>query len=61
MQGVTGVQGVTAVCFRERGVQPSWSPLPETVTIPADRILRVDDDPSLPERGSLRVIVEGGR
>jgi hypothetical protein len=61
VQGVTGVQGVTAVCFRERGVQPSWSPLPETVTIPADRILRVDDDPSLPERGSLRVIVEGGR
>ncbi len=61
VQGANGVQGVTAVCFRERGVQPDWLPLPETVAIPADRILRVDDDPSLPERGSLRVIVEGGK
>ena len=61
VQSANGVQGVTAVCYRERGVQPSWSPLPETVAISADRILRVDDDPSLPERGSLRVIVEGGK
>jgi hypothetical protein len=52
---------VTAVCYRGRGVQPGWSPLPESVAIASDRILRVDDDPSLPERGSLRVIVEGGK
>ena len=61
VQTAHGVQGVTAVCYRERGVQPQWSPLPETVPIPTDRILRVDDDQSLPERGSLRVIVEGGK
>ncbi|HEV8460330.1 MAG TPA: baseplate J/gp47 family protein [Gaiellaceae bacterium] len=61
VQSATGVQGVTAVCYRERGVQTAWSPLPETVTIPPDRVLRVDDDPSLPERGSLRVIVDGGK
>ncbi len=61
VQQANGVQGVTAVCYRERGVQPGWSPLPQTVAIAADRILRVDDDPSLPERGSLRVIVEGGK
>jgi len=42
-------------------VQPDWAPLPETVTISADRILRVDDDPSRPEDGSVRVIVEGGK
>jgi hypothetical protein len=52
---------VTAVCYRERGVQPDWGPLPETVSIPADRILRVDDDPSRPEDGSFRVLVEGGK
>jgi predicted phage baseplate assembly protein len=61
VQSANGVQGVTAVCYRERGVLPTWVPLPETVAIPADRILRVDDDPSLPERGSLRVVVEGGK
>ena len=31
------------------------------VTLAADRILRVDNDPSRPEAGSLRVIVEGGK
>jgi len=61
VQRVPGVEGVTAVCYRERGLQPSWVPLPETVVIAPDRILRVDDDPSRPESGSLRVIVEGGR
>jgi hypothetical protein len=61
VQSAHGVEGVTAVCFRERGVESSWTPLPQTVAIPPDRILRVDDDPSLPERGSLRVIVEGGK
>jgi len=61
VQSANGVQGVTAICYRERGVLPSWAPLPETVDIPADRILRVDDDRSLPERGSLRVIVDGGK
>jgi hypothetical protein len=40
---------------------PSWVPLPETVEISPDRILRVDDDPSRPEAGSLQVTVQGGR
>ena len=61
VQRANGVLGVTAVSYRERGVQPDWAPLPETVTISADRILRVDDDPSRPEDGSVRVIVEGGK
>ncbi len=61
IQRADGVLGVTAVCYRERGVQPDWGPLVETVAIAPDRILRVDDDPSRPEDGSLRVIVEGGK
>jgi hypothetical protein len=61
IQRAAGVLGVTAVSYRERGVQPDWTPLPDTVTVAADRILRVDDDPSRPESGSLRVIVEGGK
>ena len=61
VQRAGGVLGVTAICYRQRGVQPDWVPLPDTVTIPADRILRVDNDRSRPEDGSLRVLVEGGK
>jgi hypothetical protein len=60
-QACTGVDGVTQVWFRQRGVQNSWAVLPETLTVAADQILRVDDDPSRPEAGSLKVIVKGGK
>jgi hypothetical protein len=52
---------VTAVAYRERGVLADLTALPETVFVAPDRILRVDDDRSRPEDGSLRVIVEGGK
>jgi hypothetical protein len=61
VQRAEGVLGVSAAFYRQRGVQPDWTAVPETVTIPADRILRVDDDPSRPEAGSLQVTVEGGK
>ena len=61
VQRTPGVEGVTAVCYRQRGLRPTWAALPETLAVARDRILRVDDDPSRPESGSLRVIVEGGR
>jgi len=61
IQGAAGVAGVLAVQYRERGVQPSWAPLTGPVAVPADRLLRVDNDPSRPEAGSLSVTVEGGK
>lgn len=61
VQACTGVDGVTQVLFRQRGVQSGWAELPETLTVGADQILRVDDDPSRPEAGSLKVIVNGGK
>lgn len=61
IQRADGVLGVSSVCYRQRGVQREWAELPETVPVPAERILRVDDDPSRPEDGSLRVIVRGGK
>lgn len=61
VQRAHGVLGVTDASYRRRGLRPDWTPLPDTVAIAADRILRVDDDASQPENGSLQVTVEGGR
>ncbi len=61
VQRANGVRGVASASYRQRGVQPDWAELPDTVAIPPDRILRVDNDPSRPEDGSLRVLVEGGK
>ncbi len=61
IQSCPGVVGVYQIQYRERGVQPDWVPLPETLTFASDEILRVDNDPSRPEAGSLRVTVEGSK
>jgi hypothetical protein len=36
-------------------------PMPSEVDVKSNQILRVDNDPSRPERGSLRVYVDGGK
>ncbi len=61
IQSCPGVIGVYQVQYRERGVQLDWAPLPGTLTFGPDQILRVDNDPSRPEAGSLRVAVEGSK
>jgi hypothetical protein len=61
IQACSGVDGVTQVLFRQRAMSSGWTPLPETLTLAADQILRVDDDPNHPEAGSLKVIVNGGK
>ena len=60
IQSCPGVVGVYQVQYRERGVR-DWAPLPDTLTVAADEILRVDNDPSRPEAGSLQVTVEGSK
>ncbi len=61
IQNAHGVSGVLSICYRQRGTIPDYINLPATVPIPPHAILRVDNDPSRPERGSLKVIVEGGK
>lgn len=61
VQSCPGVAGVVSVSYRQRGAQPSWTDLPDTLTVGADQILRLDDDPSRPDAGLLTVTVEGGR
>jgi len=61
IQNVYGVAGVVAIQYRQRGITNTFLDLPETLQILVDAILRLDNDPSRPERGSLNITVEGGK
>jgi hypothetical protein len=60
IQGAPGVLGVHGIQYRQRGSFVNFRALPETITPAPTQILRVDNDPSWPERGTIRVIAEGG-
>ena len=61
IQSCPGVAGVYQVMYRQRGARPDFAPLPDTLTVAADQILRADNDPTRPEAGSLQVTVEGSK
>ena len=61
IQSVPGVNGVLDVEFRQLGASNVFQPLPEVLQLGTNQILRVENDPSFPERGTIRVIAEGGR
>jgi hypothetical protein len=51
------VLGVTGICVRERGIR-GWRPFDEPeLRVAANAVLRIDNDPNHPERGSVRVHV----
>jgi hypothetical protein len=61
IQRAAGVDGVVDIEYRRRGYVPNFVTMPETVTVGRDEIIRVDNDPSRPDRGSIRIVVEGGK
>jgi hypothetical protein len=61
IQDVPGVDGVVHVRYRRRGHTFDFVDMPDAVPVGQDEIVRVDNDPSRPERGSLRVGVLGGK
>jgi Baseplate J-like protein len=61
VQGCVGVQGVSALHYRRRGIDASFLPLTETLPVASDQILRIDNDPNRPEAGSLQVTVTGSK
>jgi hypothetical protein len=61
IQNAAGVMGVRAIRYRKRGAFNNFRPLPEVITPASNQILRVENDPSWPERGIIKIIAEGGR
>jgi len=61
VQRVHGVDGVRAIRYRRRGSPSGSVEMPALVEVSKAEILRVDSNPSRPERGSVDVLVEGGK
>lgn len=59
-QAVEGVQSVSIVELR-RFDQPATPPVPESIDLASWEIGQLDNDPSFPERGVLKLDVGGGR
>ncbi len=60
IQSVEGVRAVEGICFRRRGFF-DWRAFKELSYPPGmDAIIRVENDPLHPERGTVRLLMEGG-
>jgi hypothetical protein len=60
-QAAQGVQGVTCVQCRVRNRTTALTEMPDEISVRFDQIIRCDNDPSTPDRGSLKVVVQGGK
>jgi Baseplate J-like protein len=61
VQDANGVAGVHYVHYRQRGVIVNYVHMPAEVKVGAAQVIRVDNDPSRPENGSLKIVVDGGK
>jgi hypothetical protein len=61
VQAANGVAGVLCVRYRVRGRTSGFVRMGDAVGVGGDEIIRCDNDPSLPEHGSLQVIIQGGK
>lgn len=61
VQGVDGVVAVDATAFHRFGRAPAGERDAGVLRVGPVEVIRLDDDPSFPERGRLTLDVEGGR
>lgn len=61
IQDSYGICGVLKIEIRRRGIDHGFIPMPDALKLGNDQILRVGNDPSLPEEGTIRITVEGGK
>ena len=61
IQDANGVAGVETIRYRQRGVIVNYIRMPAEIDVGPAQIIRVDNDPSRPENGSLKITVDGGK
>lgn len=60
IQAVPGVRAVEQICIRRRGWF-DWQVFSDLVyEVAANEVIRLENDPQVPERGSLKILTEGG-
>ena len=58
IQSCPGVAGVTLIEYRRNVAAARWRPLPGTLRVDSDQILRIDNDRNRPDHGLLSVAAE---
>lgn len=61
VQLASGVAGLRCIHYRVRGRSLQFAEMHDEVTVGANQIIRCDNDPSLPEHGSIQVTILGGK
>jgi hypothetical protein len=61
IQDARGVAGVETIRYRQRGVIVNYVCMPAEIQVGPAQIIRVENDPSRPENGSLKINVDGGK
>lgn len=61
IQNAQGAAGVTCIRYRRSGSKAAYIAMTDQVKVGVDQIIRVDNDPSRPDAGSISVTVTGGR
>ncbi len=61
IQAVPGVNGILSIGSRQRGLTAGFSELSDALVPATNSILRIDNNPAYPDRGTIQVIAEGGQ
>jgi Baseplate J-like protein len=61
IQAAPGVGGVVSIQYVERGVTSQPTELGDVLSVARDQLVQLANDPSRPWKGSLKVIVKGGK
>ena len=61
VQLASGVAGLLCIHYRIRGRSLTFTEMPDEVDVAPQQIIRCDNDPSLPEHGSMQVTILGGK